>query len=215
LLAAVAFAVPGRADLVTNGSFENLNGAYVDAGPGFDTLVATSTAIDGWTVTVNSVDWIGSYWQAAAGSYSLDMSGNSNGTIVSQALSTVSGQRYKLTFDMAGNPDGPPTDKILLVTAGTVIDEPFTFVTNLSDPPATHLEMGWVQESMIFQATASTTPLSFQSVVFYEDGSPSPYGPALDNVQVVAVPEPTGLVALFGLGGMGLLGLVWRHRRAA
>jgi len=30
-----------------------------------------------------------------------------------------------------------------------------------------------------------------------------------------SVPEPTGLVALFGLAGMGLVGLVWRRRKPA
>jgi uncharacterized protein (TIGR03382 family) len=30
-----------------------------------------------------------------------------------------------------------------------------------------------------------------------------------------AVPEPSGLVALLGLAGMGLVGLVWRRRAAA
>jgi hypothetical protein len=37
------------------------------------------------------------------------------------------------------------------------------------------------------------------------------------NVQVFGneVPEPTGIVALLGLGGMGLIGLVWRCRKAA
>jgi hypothetical protein len=29
-----------------------------------------------------------------------------------------------------------------------------------------------------------------------------------------AVPEPTGIVALSGIAGMGLIGLVWRRRRA-
>jgi hypothetical protein len=37
------------------------------------------------------------------------------------------------------------------------------------------------------------------------------------NVQVfgAAVPEPVGIVALLGLGGMGLIGLVWRRRKPA
>jgi hypothetical protein len=35
------------------------------------------------------------------------------------------------------------------------------------------------------------------------------------ELTATAVPEPVGLVALSGLGGMGLIGLVWHRRRAA
>jgi hypothetical protein len=42
-------------------------------------------------------------------------------------------------------------------------------------------------------------------------------GPALDNYYngISGVPEPVGIVALLGLGGMGLIGLAWRRRKAA
>jgi hypothetical protein len=39
-------------------------------------------------------------------------------------------------------------------------------------------------------------------------------GTEADYTFVSDVPEPAGIVALFGLGGMGALGLVWRRRRA-
>ncbi|MGA2620595.1 MAG: PEP-CTERM sorting domain-containing protein [Thermoguttaceae bacterium] len=38
---------------------------------------------------------------------------------------------------------------------------------------------------------------------------------SLANPAVIGVPEPTGIVALLGLAGMGLIGLVWRRRAAA
>jgi len=44
-----------------------------------------------------------------------------------------------------------------------------------------------------------------------------PYIPSTGGAMVTLqpVPEPVGLVALSGLGGMGLIGFVWRRRRAA
>jgi len=41
------------------------------------------------------------------------------------------------------------------------------------------------------------------------------YGPYMVAVNAAAVPEPTGIIALLGIGGMGLISSVWRRRRAA
>ena len=50
----------------TNGSFEN---ASVDPGSSFVTLLAGSTAIDGWTVQPESIDYIGGSWDYPTASY--------------------------------------------------------------------------------------------------------------------------------------------------
>ena len=67
--------------------------------------------------------------------------------------------------------------------------------------------MGWETMSYSFTATTTgTTSLSFTS------NTPGPYGPALDNVSVVA-PEPASLV----MSGMALLtvtGVALRRRKA-
>ena len=92
-----------------NGSFET--------GPtpgGYVTLTAGDTQITGWTVTGNSVDYIGSYWPAADGSRSLDLSGNAAGG-VAQAFDTVAGHTYRVGFALAGNPDCAPTVKTVQV----------------------------------------------------------------------------------------------------
>ena len=73
LALALAAALCGAAHAAPfqNGSFET--------GPtpgGYVTLSAGDTQITGWTVTGDSVDYIGSYWPAADGSRSLDLSGN-------------------------------------------------------------------------------------------------------------------------------------------
>jgi hypothetical protein len=64
----------------------------------------------------------------------------------------------------------------------------------------------WVQHSFTETATSSSTTIAFTV-------NDSPRYLALDDVSVTAVPEPAGLVALSGIGAMGLLGIVWRGRK--
>ncbi len=190
-----------RADLVTNGSFES--GSYSANGSGFMTLSAGSTAINGWTVTGGGVDWIGTYWTADAGSMSLDLSGNNPGGIqLGTSLATTAGQEYVLQFYLAGNPDGPPTIKPLQVTVGNLTPMMFYF----NDTGFTKANMGWALETFYFTASSSTTTLLFTS------NSGTAYGPALDNVSVNAVPEPS-LTLLFGMG-LGAVSLVGLRRKS-
>lgn len=62
--------------------------------------------------------------------------------------------------------------------------------------------------------TFTTPAITVQGSVVYRlefsSLSPAPYGPVLDNVQLVAVPEPS-TVALAGIGAAALMSL--RRRR--
>jgi choice-of-anchor C domain-containing protein len=158
----------------TNGSFET--GTYVDGGGGFEPLNAGATTIDGWTVDSGSVDWIGTYWPAADGVMSIDMSGLDAGAI-SQTFPTTIGNTYTVSFFLAGNPAGLPTVKTLDVSAtgGTVSS--FSFDTAAS----TLTNMNWTAESYTFFATTSSTTLSFVST------TAGPFGPAIDNVVVTEI----------------------------
>jgi choice-of-anchor C domain-containing protein len=206
-LAVVVMMGGGRAsaDIVTNGSFET--GPTVPNPPGYTTLSGGSTAITGWTVTGDSVDYIGSYWQASNGSYSLDLSGNAPGG-VSQVLSTTVGTSYTVQFDLAGNPDGPPTTKTLTVSAGATAS-PYSFTVTPAD---THTSMGWVTDTFVFTATSTMTTLAFTST------TAGFFGPALDNVRVnptaTAVPEPS-TIPLCVAGGIIGLAAAWRRRERA
>jgi choice-of-anchor C domain-containing protein len=187
-----------QANIITNGSFES--GTY--SGAPYDTLGTGSTAITDWTVSSGDIDWIYTYWTPSDGVRSLDLNGNTVGGIsITSGFSTTTGQQYLLLFDLAGNPDGPPSNKNLTVSVGDVVNQPFLFNTSSK----THNNMGWITESLLFNATGPTTFLTFTSTT---NGN---YGPALDNVRIDPVPEPSSL--LFLASGLGALGLAARGRQ--
>lgn len=204
LLAAVmAAAVPGvsQAAPFINGSFE------MGVAPGgYTNLNAPSNAINGWTVSGGSIDYIGSLWAASDGSRSLDLAGNSAGTI-EQSFDTVIGRSYSVTYDLAGNPQGGDAIKRLSVFAsgaGNVASTELFDTTGRSESA-----MGWSSRNYTFVADATSTTLSFASI------TTGFYGPALDNVAVTplgAVPEPATWAMM--IGGFGLIGGVARRRRA-
>jgi choice-of-anchor C domain-containing protein len=217
LLASVAIPSSGaRAVTITNGSFES---GLANVGT-YTTLNAVdSTSITGWTVTAGSIDYIGTYWTASDGNRSLDLDGLSAGTISQQLTGLTIGQQYQVFFDIAGNPDSGPTDKTLDVMA-SLNSQSYSFT--IVPGTTTHSNMGWVTESFLFTASATTADLSFISTTTTggESGHPAAYGPALDNVRIaeaaaVITPLPSSLsMMLLGLAGLGL-GFYHRTRRQA
>jgi choice-of-anchor C domain-containing protein len=193
-----------NAALFQNGSFED---GIANIG-GFTTLNAgDNTSITGWTVGTGSIDYIGTYWTSANGSRSLDLNGLVPGSI-SQTFDVTSGQAYQVTFDLAGNPAGGPTAKTLTTSANA------TIVLSSFDTTGKDLSnMGWTPVSFNFTATGPTETLTFLSTTAGYSGNstyPTAFGPALDNVSVTAVPEPsTWAMMILGFLGVGLVA----HRR--
>jgi choice-of-anchor C domain-containing protein len=178
-----------QAAVFTNGSFEQ--GTFT--GNPFDTVNAGSSAITGWTVGPGSVDWIGSYWNPQNGNRSIDLSGDGNGSL-SQSFDTIIGQAYAVTFYVAGNPDGGPIVKTFDTGVNVVIPETF------DNQGFTRSSMGWTPYSFEFTATALTSTLSFTST------TNTPFGAALDNVSVTAVPEAsTWAMMILGFLGVGFV----------
>lgn len=164
LAAAPAFAV-------TNGGFES----PMAQSP----FTPNTTVLDDWTVTPD-IDHIGTYWQAAEGTQSIDLNGCQPGTI-SQVATTTPGA-YSLLFALAGNPDQGTPVKTLTVTVtsgANVATQNLSFDTT----GKTRLDMGWVTQQLDFTATGDST-ITFTST------TPDCWGPALDDVRLVATPAP-------------------------
>ena len=185
-----------QAGTFTNGSFED--GALTN--PFSTVLGGDPTSITGWTVTGQSIDYIGNYWQAADGDRSLDLNGSDSSGMaqggIQQTFDTIANQTYKVLFSIAGNPDGAPSTKVLSAIASGGISQLFALDTT----GFSRTNMGWREVSYLFTAASNSTTLSFASDI------PGQFGPALDNVSVTATAVPTpallpGLIAM-GVGMM-------------
>ena len=189
--AALAALTPMGAHAATlvNGSFEE----GTDPGS-FTTLANGSTAVTGWVVGGLGIDYIGSYWQAADGVRSIDLSGNNKGSISQLLTDLVIGQEYIVKFALAGNPDGGSATKVAVASDGGSQSSVFFF------PQAgnTRANMGWRDQVFRFTATDTSANLTFSAT---ENDA---YGPALDNVRFAAVPEPaTWALMILGFGAVG------------
>ncbi len=194
LLSSVSWAA--GPNLITNGGFESSTFTGT-----FTTFAAGSSGLTGWTIGQDSVDLINNYWAPSSGKYSLDLSGNQDGTI-SQSFGTVVGQKYVVSFDMAANPDDR-TDPVKVMQVGLSQQPLYQF----SSVGHTHSNMGWTTQSFSFVATSTSSTLHFASL------QDSAGGVALDNISVSAVPEPETYALL--LAGLGLMGAIARRRGQA
>ena len=184
LIASASAAVGGLAtsasasSLVTNGGFESNTVTVTDP----FTTVTGGTDIGGWTVTGDSVDIIGNYWQAAEGSHSVDLSGNAPGG-VTQDIATIPGATYAVSFEMSGNPDQASLDPMSVSWGGSeVSSSPYVFDSST----ASKLDMNWTPYSFTATAAGTSTTLAFASE------TSGPYGPVLDDVSVTQVSGVTG-----------------------
>lgn len=142
-----------KGNLLQNGSFEQ--------GPGYYTyLPVGSTAIHGWIVTRNTIDFVPrSVWYPSDGDWSLDLNGlGPGGGGVAQTFPTTPGHRYAVQFDMAANCQAPdPVKHIRVLAAGQSGD--FTFDRtghNFQD-------MGWTSKTWSFVAADTATTIELYS----------------------------------------------------
>jgi choice-of-anchor C domain-containing protein len=199
MVAALTLSATALAASFFNGSFEGT------PGPGnFTQLDAGSTAIQGWVVGGNRIDWIGTYYTAQDEADSLDLNASpgltGSGGSISQTFDTIAGKTYVVSFWFAGNPTVDPTClalKTMTVNATGGGTSTFQFDTTGTTTTA----MGWAARGYAFQATGASTTLTFASTTLGN------CGPALDNVVVTqTTPMGTqckngGWVGMFDLNG--------------
>src|SRR5262245_35182739 len=101
------------APIPANGSFET--GPVIPAA-GSMSLPVGSTLVAGWTVALDTVDYVGSYWAAYEGGRSIDLNGTGPGG-VEQSFATSPGSTYLVTFFLAGDPSCGPAVKTVQVSA--------------------------------------------------------------------------------------------------
>jgi len=164
-------------NIVINGSFEEpvVSGSY-------DTYYSGDTfgnwTVEGGSIDIMSVDHIsGSYWQAADGLQSVDLTGTNNTAgAIFQVLDTTIGQSYTISFSLSGNPEGGPAIKRMEIWWGSNLLDTLSFdVTGRSN-----LNMGWEPHTYTANATNNLTRLTFKSLIS------GYYGPVIDAVSVKA-----------------------------
>ena len=156
--------------IVRDGSFEEA----VVPSHHFSTYGAGSS-FGGWTVSTGSIDLLSDRdWQAADGRQSIDLSGNSAGTIY-QNLPTVAGTTYQVRLALAGNPtDVPSIKRIAIWWDSTLLGELSFDTTGRS-----HRSMGWKFFTFTIQADKPVTRLQIQSLTMWN----APQAAALEGVR--------------------------------
>ncbi|MBS0658908.1 MAG: DUF642 domain-containing protein [Verrucomicrobia bacterium] len=198
--------------LATASSAQVLNGSFEDptvATGGASVFGAGSLAITNWTVVgVDVAVLSGSFtqsgitFQAQSGSQWLDLSGvnNSAASGVVQNIGTVIGQAYEVSFYVGSASDGgfffPATVDLSIDGGGRV---------SYFNPNTTPNALNWLQFTVPFVATSTTTTLTF-----FNGSAANNFSTGLDSVTVTpvtAVPEPATMLA-----GVLALGAVARRR---
>ncbi len=172
--------------LVVNGGFEE---PYLCCESGFVTYHAGSSALTGWDIDSGSIDHVEDYWLPADGRQSIDLDGNSEGTI-SQTIPTTPGQQYQVSFAYSANWEGSGAS--MDVGWGSTPAQSFEVSAPAGDGPHA---MNWSHASHLVTATDSLTDLTFEAT------SGGATGIALDDVSVVpygtaVVDEPPPAPAL-------------------
>ena len=149
----------------------------------------------------------GGWWAPHSGAQSLGLNGTYGPGWISQNLATVAGGTYDLSFFMAGDFEKGGTARTLEVFWG--VGHSLGTVTFTRPSDWSHSSMGWaLQSGGILSGLTATGPSTELKFVSLEPGEYD-HGPALDDVRVIATPEPGSLSLLL----LGLPGLVWLRRR--
>lgn len=198
----VAVALAGSAQAVTiaNGGFEN---GLFEVGPdGFQELDAGSTAMTGWTIGGNGVDWVSSYWEQLPGSSkSIDLHQMNIGSIEQLITGLTPGLQYFISFFVApNNSQGTNLPK----SAELAFGSDSVIVTYNTTGANTLANMGWEERTYSFVASQSDQLLKLTGMI--TPGDDSRTGLAVDNFSISAAPDSaTWLTMIVGFGAAGTM----------
>ncbi|MGH9358259.1 MAG: DUF642 domain-containing protein [Terriglobia bacterium] len=209
LIGSCLLALPARADLITNGSFES---PLAPVG-GFSNFNSGSTGITGWTVVGPQVSIVsGSYtsfgltFPAEDGNQWLDLTGDVSNNVegVEQTVATTPGATYNLSYFVGNqvNPGGPygTTSTVKVFVDGTLIQ---TSTNSLGAGGKTQV---WEPFSTSFAAASASTTLEFQNADPSTDNTNGLDNVVLTQGAATATPEPSTFfmlsAALFTLGSL-------------
>lgn len=175
-----------HAQQIINGSFEESN-PVVDGG---FVVFPFGKTITGWNVG-GSVEIIHfSYWPAASGARSVDMSGFNAGTL-SQTIETVPGVTYSVTFDMSGNPEGPflqvSTNTLMTMVVTATGSPNSTYEYDIGEYGNSSARMSGTPDMMYQSKTYTFTAIAEQTELSFASQINSAFGPVLDNVAIIAL----------------------------
>jgi hypothetical protein len=222
----------------TNGSFSCAGdpdsdptscGFTVPSGAYWQYLPLDSTAIAGWTVGGEGINWVYEYdpsngkgWETTVsgdgGHYSVGLQGNSAGTwtvgMIYQAFDTVPGQKYQLDYLYSMAPAAAATKAFVDATVrGEGLATQVITYTLASHPTYVgNSNLAWAAGFYEWTAIGTTTVIAFQSA---ETGDNRVGGIILDGLvfrEDSDVPEPGTMSLMFGAGLLGL-GLLIRRKR--
>ncbi len=167
------FATSARADLIVNGSFENLPVALANGS------WTTYLSIEGWTASIGSIEVRNNVAGVAQdGNIFVELDSYGNSTMYSQTVMTEVGAAYNLSYYYAPRQGVAETSNgIQLLLNGVEIDE----VTDYSNS-----NNSWILRTFTVIGTG-TDVISFAAV-----GASDTYGGSIDNVSMekTSVPEP-------------------------
>jgi hypothetical protein len=186
------------------GSFELGNfingGGTPPTGQDFMGLAPGSTTITGWTVggPNDGIDWITPpTFGVNTGIYAVDLQ-HLAASSISTSIPTIIGNVYELSFATATIIGRTAQGS---VSVGSLANQPFTATYSSAPSNQTYTPF-----TFLFTATGSTTQVTFTSTGFNTN-----YGPVIDSVSVDAVstatvPEPSSILGLGTIAGLGLIG---------
>jgi choice-of-anchor C domain-containing protein len=211
-LCVLIFPIKCEAQTLLNGSFEDVDPLGVPAYYGSIWDYHTGDSIGGWLVS-GRVELIGTYWQAADGVQSLDLTSGGTPGAVSQQIATVAGTEYQVSFAYSANPDGGGgiVDQVSMRWNAGVIG-----AVSLNTSDTSHPNMDWQFATFDVIATGPTSTLGFEN-----SSSPGPaytFGPVIDDVSITCVPDEGSTLGLLSMGLMASFGFViteWRRLRGA